>query len=158
MLRGQEIVKNRREIIADLNRALAAELADAYRYRFLALWASGLKAELLAKLFAEMSEHEWAHAGTFMKRIIQLGGRPLQRLSEVEKLSYALYKNPPRDPTNLRAMLEDSLKGEQAAIDFYASMLRKLRETDPLTYHIIRESLEDEVEDEQRLAAMLGKM
>jgi len=158
MLRAQEIVKNRKEVIADLNRALAAELADAYRYRFLAQWAAGLQAELVAKLFAEMSEHEWGHVGKFLKRIIQLGGRPLERLSEVEKFSFAPYKLPPKDPTNLRAMLEDSLKGEQAAIDFYAGMLRKLLETDPVTYDIIREALADEVEDEHRLATMLEKM
>lgn len=157
MLRGQEIVRNRKEIVAALNRALAAELADAYRYRFLANWASGLQADHVARVFSEMSDHEWGHVASFIKRIIQLGGRPLDRLSDVDKITYTPYQAPPKEPTDLRRMIEDSLKGERAAIDFYNRLASYLRDADPITHHLLCEALEDEVEDEHRLASLLAK-
>lgn len=155
MLKGQEIVKNRAEIIQDLNRAAATELAAAYRYRFLSVYASGLHGLEVAESFTEMAKSEWGHVETFLERIVQLGGRPFDKLSDVDKLSYAKYLLPPKDATDWKRMVKDSLESERAAIEFYHNLLKKVHSDDGVTLHLVREVLEDEVEDEHKLAAML---
>lgn len=155
MLKGQEIVKNRAEIVRDLNRAAAAELQAAYRYLYLSKYATGMHGREVAERFAEMATGEWGHVGAFMERIVQLGGTPFQKPAEAEKLSYAKYALPPKDSADWKRMLKESLEGERAAIGFYHGLLTKLNNDDPVTAHIVREALEDEVEDEHKLACLL---
>ncbi|MFQ5662657.1 MAG: ferritin-like domain-containing protein [Terriglobia bacterium] len=154
MLKGQQIVKNRSEIIKELNRAAAAELQAAYRYLYLSHYAAGMHGREVAERFAEMAKHEWEHVSTFMKRIVQLGGTPFQKVSEAEKLSYGRYLLPPKDPTDWKRMLKESVQSEQEAIQFYSDLMEKVH-SDPVTLHLVRETLEDEVEDEHELASLL---
>lgn len=155
MLKGQEIVKKRAEIIKDLNRAAAAELLAAYRYLYLSKYATGMHGREVAETFAQMAKDEWGHVETFLERIVQLGGTPFQKLSEAEKLSYGRYLLPPKDASDWKRMLKDSLEGERAAISFYHELLKKVHNDDAVTAHIVREALEDEVEDEHELASLL---
>ena len=155
MLKGQQIVKNRTEIIKELNRAAAAELQAAYRYRLLSVYATGMHGREVAEKFTAMAQHEWEHAGTFMERIVQLGGVPFDRLSEADKLSYNRVGPLPKDPADWKRMLKESVESEQAAIEFYSNLLGKVRDADPVTHHLVREALEDEVEDEHALACLL---
>jgi len=154
MLKGQEIVKNRKQTIEWLNRAAAAELQAAYRYLYLAHVASGLHGREVGKEFEKMAQSEWAHVSAMMKRIVQLGGRPFERLSDAEKLSYHKLTAPPKDPTDWKKMLKDGIAAEQDAIEFYRGIMGDIHE-DPVTLHLIRETLEDEVEDEHELASLL---
>jgi len=155
MLKGQEIVKNRAEIIKDLNRAAAAELLAAYRYLFLSKVATGMHGREVAEKFAEMATGEWGHVATFLERIVQLGGRPFEKVSEAEKLAFGKYLLPPKDATDWKRMLKDSVQGERDAIEFYHDLLEKVHTNDAVTLHIVREALEDEVEDEHTLASLL---
>ncbi|MBI4467110.1 MAG: hypothetical protein HY656_06775, partial [Acidobacteria bacterium] len=119
MLKGQEIVKNRAEIIKDLNRAAAAELQAAYRYLYLSKYATGMHGREVAEKFAAMASGEWGHVSTFLERIVQLGGRPFEKLADADKLSFTKYLLPPKDAADWKRMLKDSLEGERAAIEFY---------------------------------------
>lgn len=154
MLKGQEIVKNRSEIIKGLNQAAAAELQAAFRYLFLSHYATGLHGQQVAEKFAAMAKHEWEHVSQFMERIVQLGGTPFQKLSEAEKLSFSRYLPPPKDPTDWKRMVKDSLQGERDAIDFYRKLMKVVHD-DPVTNHLVRDILEDEVGDEHDLAGLL---
>lgn len=154
MLKGQQIVKNRGEIIKLLNQAAAAETVAAYYYRYLALYASGLHGRQVAAVFEEMSSSEWEHAKGFMERIFQLGGKPFDKLSEADKVSFSKCPPPPKSPTDWKKMLKNALAMEQDAIEFYRSCMEKIHE-DPVTLHLVREALEDEVEDESTIAALL---
>ena len=154
MLKGQEIVKNRKQTIEALNRAAAAELQAAYRYLFLSEYASGMHGREVAEKFAEMAQGEWKHVSVFLKRIIQLGGKPFDHVTEADKLSFSKYLAPPKDPTDWKRMLKDSIAGEQDAIQFYRDLMGEVHE-DPVTLHLVREALEDEVEDEHELASRL---
>jgi len=155
MLKGQEIVKNRAEIIKELNRAAAAELQAAYRYLFLSKVASGMHGREVAEEFAEMANDEWGHVATLLERIVQLGGRPFEKLTDADKLAFGKYALPPKDPTDWKRMLKDSLQSERDAIDFYHKLMQKVHTDDGVTLHLVRELLEDEVEDEHTLASLL---
>ncbi|MCI0402350.1 MAG: ferritin, partial [Acidobacteria bacterium] len=133
----------------------AAELQAAYRYLYLSQVASSMHGREVAENFEKMAGSEWTHVGTFLKRIVQLGGKPFERLAEADKLSYGNYKAPPKVDTDWKKMLKDSIASEQEAIEFYNDLLERVRDTDPVTAHIVREALEDEVEDEHELASLL---
>ncbi|MCH6553846.1 MAG: ferritin [Acidobacteria bacterium] len=154
MLKGQEIVKNRRETIQALNQAAAAELQAAFRYLFLSHYATGFHGQQVAEKFAASAKEEWEHTSNFMERIVQLGGTPFQKLSEVEKLSFSRALPTPKNPTDWKKMVKDSLQGERDAIEFYRKLMKVVHD-DPVTNHLVRETLEDEVKDEHDLAGLL---
>lgn len=144
------------EIIDRLNQAIAAEANDAYRYLYLAKWAAGLDAPEVAERFAQISLHEWGHLGTFMERIIELGGRPLARTSEFDPHTYAPYQEPPMERTAIREMVEGSLEGERKAILFYQELAAFTKDVDPVTWKMALEALADEVRDEEDLENLLS--
>ena len=155
---AREIVgEARQEIIVDLNRGVAAELNDAYRYLLLSKLAAGLHAPAVASFFADTARDEWRHMGEMIERIIQLGGRPMAGPHEAAELSYASYEPPPGADTDLSRMLEDSLKGERAAIRFYAALFGATKDVDPVTAEMARAQLADEIADEDELEGLLAE-
>ncbi len=153
---GREIVGDAaEEIIELLNKGIAAELNDAYRYTILSKVAEGIHSTDVAGFFAQTAQDEWGHLATLAERVTQLGGRPMESPQESVGLSYAGYHGPPKDPADLRAMLEQSLEGERAAIRFYKDLYDRTLQRDPITAEIARQALIDEVNDEQELERLL---
>ncbi|MPZ79009.1 MAG: hypothetical protein GEV28_00840 [Actinophytocola sp.] len=149
---GQEIVGIHAEEIIDLlNQGIAAELNDAYRYLLLSKLASGIHSGPVADLFARTAADEWHHVGMLMDRVVQLGGEPMTGPADAAGRSYVDYRPPPADPTDVPAMLADSLAGERAAIRFYRTLFEKTRDIDPITAEIARRALADEIGDEDDL-------
>ncbi len=81
MLKGQEIVKNRKQIIEWLNRAAAAELQAAYRYLYLSHVASGMHGREVAENFAKMAQSEWGHVSAMIEAH-RAAGRAAVRAAE----------------------------------------------------------------------------
>ena len=154
---GRQIVGEQAPAIIDeLNRGIAAELNDAYRYLVLSKLASGVHSGEVGDFFARTSQDEWNHAGVLMERLAELGGRPVANPKEAAELSYVDYQEPPKDETDLKAMLEDSLKGERAAIRFYKHLFDTTRDVDPVTADLARQALADEVSDETEIERLLA--
>jgi bacterioferritin len=154
---GREIIGDSvQSIIDDLNRAAAAELHDAFRYQLLAKMAQGMNAPEVSSWFQRTAQDEWGHLGRLIERVVSLGGYPFTRLDQAEHLSYAPYQEPPEDSTDLHKMIEDSLRGERAAIRFYADLFKKTQHTDPVTASLAQSLVADEVSDEDELEKFLG--
>ena len=153
---GREIVGDRADEIVDmLNRGIAAEINDAYRYLLLSRAASGVHSAPVAELFSRTAQDEWGHVAMLVDRVLQLGGEPLASPAEAEQRSYAPYKPPPKDLTDVRTMVQDSLEGERAAINFYRKLFDRTRDVDPVTAEIARKALVDEIGDEDDLERLL---
>lgn len=149
---GQEIVKlNVSELINDLNKGVAAEINDAFRYLLLSKMVSGPGTKELADLFAQMSQSEWNHLGLLVERIVQLNGQPLLRPSVADEYSYTPYIEPPADPRDVRRIVEDSLESERAAIRYWQELYERTQHADPVTALMAAQALVDEVEDEHNL-------
>ncbi len=149
--KGKEMVGSAaKEIVELLNRALADEWLAYYQY-----WAGALvaKGPMRPNVQAELSEHakeELGHADMLAERIIQLGGTPILNPAQWAKLSNCGYDEP-KDPHVLK-LLEQNIKGEQCAIKTYGAMLERIREIkDPITFHLVRKIMEDEVKHEHDL-------
>jgi ferritin-like protein len=143
-------------IIEDLNRGIAAEVNDAYRYLVLSKLAAGIHSSEAAELFARTAEDEWGHVALLMQRVAELGGRPPDSPSDAGELSYAPYQPAPADETDVRLMLEDSLAGERSAIRFYRDLFDRTKDADPVTADIARHALADEISDEDDFERLLA--
>jgi bacterioferritin len=148
--RGKEIVG------MDIDKLLEL-LNKAYADEWLAYWigAKLVKGRMRGVVVAELEEHasdELGHAGMLMERIIQLGGTPVLKPEDWYKETNCGYEAP-EDPS-VEKVLEQNVKGEQCAIDVYQKLIDTVKDKDLVTYNMLVEILEDEVEHEEDLQAI----
>lgn len=140
------------ELIAMLNKAYADEWLAYYQYWVGAKVAVGIPKEAV---IAELTQHaadELRHAGMVADRIIQLGGKPLLEPKDWYKHTNCGYEAP-EDP-NVKALLNQNIKGEQCAISVYKKIIDYTKDKDPVTYDMALKILEDEIMHEEDLEAM----
>jgi bacterioferritin len=155
--KGREIVGiDVSRLVKLLNKAFADEWLAYYQY-----WVGAKipKGPMRGAVAAELEEHagdELKHAGMLTERIIQLGGAPILKPEDWYKQTNCGYETP-EDP-HVKALLKQNIKGEQCAIEAYKALLETVKDKDPVTYNMILEILEDEIEHEEDLQAMLEDM
>ena len=152
--KGREIVgMDVGKLIELLSRAFADEWLAYYQY-----WvgAKVVKGPMKEAVIAELTQHagdELRHAELLTGRIIQLGGTPILKPEDWYKMTNCGY-DAPEDPS-VRVILEQNIKGERCAIDGYNRLLETTRDKDPVTYNIALQILQDEIEHEEDLQALL---
>jgi bacterioferritin len=149
----QIVESNLTELLKDLNAAFADEWLAYYQYWLGAKLARGTEAPLVAKELEEHASEELDHATRLADRILILGGTPLLHPSEWLEHTSCGYSSP-KNP-NVIALLKQNIKGEQCAIAIYNKLLKKLKDKDEVTYHLILDILEDEIEHEDDLQKLL---
>lgn len=150
--RGRQIVENADAVLELLKKAFADEWLAYYQYWLGSKIVAGpMKDAVIAELVQHAAD-ELRHADMITTRIIQLGGTPV-----VSPRAWYDYTNcgyeAPEDPY-VRKILEQNIKGEQCAIDVYNGLLKETREADPVTYNMVLQILQDEVEHEEDLQAL----
>lgn len=139
-----------KELIEMLNKALADEWLAYYQY-----WAGArvVKGPMRPNVESELAEHaneELGHANMLAERIVQLGGVPILNPAEWMKKSNCGYDAP--EDFHVLKILKQNIKGERCAIGVYHKMLEKIKlGNDPITFHMIRKIMEDEVKHEDDL-------
>ncbi|MBN2345612.1 MAG: ferritin [Candidatus Aminicenantes bacterium] len=155
--KGKEIVGvNVDELIKMLNKAYADEWLAYYQYWVGAKVAVGRMRGIIAGELEEHATEELKHAVMLTERIITLGGTPLLTPQDLLKESGCGY-DAPSDP-DTKKLVQQNIKGEQCAIMTYKKILDYVAGKDPITYHIVLEILEDEIEHEEDLEAILADM
>lgn len=151
--RGRSIIGlNVDELIGLLNKAFADEWLAYYQYWIGAKVVMGpMKDALIAELLQHAAD-ELRHADMVAGRIIQLGGVPLLEPRVWYQHTNCGYHVP--DDFHIRKILEQNILGEQCAIDVYSRLLEITREKDPVTYNVVLQILQDEVEHEEDLQAL----
>ena len=138
-------------LIKTLNQAFADEWLAYYQYW---IGAKVVKGPMKEAVIAELTQHaadELRHADMLSLRIIQLGGTPLIEPKEWYQHTNCGY-DAPADPF-VKAVLEQNIRGEQCAIATYKSLLKLTQTGDPVTYNLVLQILQDEVEHEEDLQA-----
>ena len=139
------------KLIGILNKAFSDEWLAYYQYW---IGAKVVKGPMKEAVIAELIQHatdELRHADMLANRIIQLGGTPVTEPREWYKLTNCGY-DAPGDPY-VKAVLKQNIKGEQCAIMTYKKLLKLTEGKDPVTYNIVLQILQDEVEHEEDLQA-----
>ena len=152
--RGREIVgMDVDELIGLLRRAFCDEWFAYHQYW---LGAKLVKGPMKDAVGAELLQHateELLHADMVTMRIIQLGGTPPTGPEQWYKQSNCGYE-PPDDPF-VKTLLLQNIKGEQCAIGVYKKLLDLTKDKDPITYNMVLQILQQEVEHEEDLQALL---
>ena len=151
--RGREIVgMDVDKLLVLLNKAYADEWLAYYQYW---LGAKLAKGPMKDAVIAELTQHaadELRHADMLTLRIIQLGGTPVLRPEDWPKFSNCGY-DAPEDPF-VQKLLEQNIKGEQCAIGVYKALVDLTANKDQVTYNIVLQILQDEVEHEEDLQSL----
>ena len=141
------------KLIQELNKALADEWLAYYQY-----WvgAKVVEGKMSPAVQAELEEHaqeELKHAEMLTKRILQLGGVPILKPEDWYKHTNCGYTAP--DNFCSSSILQQNIEGERCAIGIYQKLIEMTKDKDILTYHMLIEILEDEVEHEDDLEKLL---
>jgi bacterioferritin len=152
--KGRDIIKGDiGQIIELLNKAFCDEWLAYYQYW---IGAQIVKGPMKEAAIAELTEHaadELRHAEMLSLRILQLGGTPVIKPEEWYKYTNCGY-DAPSDPF-VRKIVEQNIKGEQCAITVYNKLAEITRDRDIITYNTAISILQDEVEHEEDLQALL---
>lgn len=152
--RGRQIVGlDVDELLTSLNRAFADEWLAYYQYWLGAKVVKGPMKDAVASELLLHATEELAHAGLVANRIIQLGGKPLTEPKLWYEQSGCGYL-PPADEY-VKVLLEQNIEGERCAISTYDALLKKVEGKDIVTYNMVMTILEQEVEHEEDLQALL---
>lgn len=156
--KGREIVKlDVKELLEDLNRAYADEWLAVYSYTHMAQVVTGRTgAQRVAALLRETAAEELEHQDELAERITQLGGEPLRDAAKLVEASNEGYPTPPKDPTDLGAIIQTVIEAERGAIEVYNELAKKTAGKDPLTYELIIHILGEEVEHEDEFESLIG--
>ena len=136
-------------LISELNSAYCDEWLAYYQYWIGAKVAEGKMAHIVANELTEHAGEELEHAEKLAKRIIELGGTPAISPDLWLKESTCGFFAP-KDP-NALTLLKQNIQSERCAIEVYDKLLHMVQDKDPVTEHLVREILEDELEHEQDL-------
>jgi bacterioferritin len=145
--KGREIVgMDINRVIELLNKAFADEWLAYYQYWLGAKVVAGPMKDALITELMEHAADELRHADMLTNRIIQLGGTPLTTPQQWLEWTNCGYDAP--DDPFVYTILEQNIKGEQCAI-------QEIGFKDPITYNLAVQIMEDEVEHEEDLQALL---
>ncbi|MBM7554119.1 ferritin-like domain-containing protein [Thalassobacillus pellis] len=122
-----------KELIDGLNEDLANEYAASIMYTYNAAVVDGLYYSVLKPFFEGEIADEQSHALYLAEKIKNLGGTPVTQPVEVKQL------------TNVKDMLEEARRAEQATIDRYET---RKKQADELGYTELVVKLEDMIADE----------
>ena len=148
--RAREIIgMNVNELLKLLRAAYSDEWLAYYQY-----WvgAKVVKGPMKDAVIAELMQHaadELRHADMLALRIVSLGGVPVTKPADWYKKTNCGYAAP--DDPYVETVLEQNIKGEQCAITTYSALLKKTRNTDPVTYNMLVQILQDETTHEEDL-------
>jgi len=152
--KGREIVgMDVNELIEMLNRAYCDEWLAYYQY-----WVGAkiTKGPMKESVIAELEQHateELNHALMLSTRIIQIGGTPINNPKDWYTCTNCGYDAP--DDPYIGSVLEQNIMSEQCAIITYQKMLEITEHADPVTYSILLQILEQEIEHEEDLQSLL---
>ncbi len=152
--KGREIVRmDVQRVLELLNKAFADEWLAYYQYWLGSKVVAGpMKDAVIAELLQHAAD-ELRHADMVTTRIIQLGGAPLVSPKQWFEWTNCGY-DAPEDPF-VKRILEQNIGGEQCAISVYNSLIEEVGMKDPVTYNMALQILQDEVEHEEDLQALL---
>jgi len=152
--RGREIVGGEVDkVIELLQKAYADEWLAYYQYW---IGAKVVKGPMKDAVMTELMEHaadELRHADMVAERIIQLGDNPALHPKQWYDMTNCGYDAP--EDADVRPLLDQNIKGEQCAITVYNDLLKFTRDRDPVTYNMVLQILQDEVEHEEDLQSLM---
>ena len=154
--KGREIAKlDHKWMINELSKAYAFEWVVHYYASLASNILSGHRTAVYSEIFKKAAEGEFGHANRLAKRISELGGEPVETLSEMEKLAGFGKVEFPKNRSDTAGYLKVFLKMEQHAIALYNDLANKTHGKDLVTHELAEDLLAEEVAEEEEYENML---
>ena len=115
----------------------------------------GHAAFLLSKELEDKAQESIKHAKKLAERITDLGGAETGDPTEFVMLSPLKRFSMPSSTSDVKVILSYILEQEQKIIRKYGDFMIKIRDKDDLTFHLLREILEDEIRHESEIEAIV---
>ena len=147
--------KNRdgnQDIIRELCVSYAMELETVQNYIANSVWLDGVRSDVIKKALASDVSAEVMHAQQLANRIKTVGGRVPGSLENERNQKFL---QPPKDPTDIVAVIKGVIKAEEAAIDQYNKIVRMCDGRDYVTQDLAVTILGDEEQHRREFIGFL---
>jgi ferritin-like protein len=144
------------KLVDILIRNAAAELTTFYYYTILRVNLIGLEGEGLKQIAEDARIEDRNHFEALVPRIYELGVKLPANMVDFHNMSACPPASLPKDPTDIKAMLEVLLKAEQCALRGYTAVCNMTFGKDHRTYDLALAILHEEIEHESWFAEFLG--
>jgi bacterioferritin len=112
-------------------------------------------ASLLSKELEDKAQESMKHAKKLAERIAELGGTETADPTEFVMLSPLKRFSMPSSNSDVKEILSFILELHQSIIRAYGDFLYRIKDKDDVTYHLLREILEDEIKREREIESVL---
>src|SRR3970282_2809862 len=127
---------NVEELVKKLLRAAAAEFTTDYYYTILRVNAIGFDGEGLKKTIEDARIEDRNHFEALTPRIYELGGALPRDIKDFAKDAACPDAYLPKDPRDMKAMLNVLVEAERCAIRVYTEICNMTAGEDHRTYHL----------------------
>jgi ferritin-like protein len=145
------------ELVKLLVSNAAAELTTFYYYTILRVNLIGMEGEGLKEIAEDARIEDRNHFEALVPRIYELGGKLPDDMKAFHDLSACPPARLPKDPTDIKAMLEVLLKAEQCAVRGYTNICNLTAGKDHRTHDLALAILNEEIEHEAWFAEFLAQ-
>jgi bacterioferritin len=152
----EEYKADRHQIIYELNRLRATEIASFLQYKQHAFMAVSLLSPGLKNDFEAHAATEMKHADMLAERVQQLGGVPIYEPAEIAAQASEMGVQPEQGPTLMDMVVEDLLL-ERQQVAAYTGLVREIGDTDLTTRRILMSILEETEQHASELADYLKR-
>lgn len=140
-----------------LVRNASAELTTYYYYTILRVNLIGLEGEGLKEITEDARIEDRNHFEARVPRIYELGGKLPQGMNEFHDLSACPPAFLPKNPTDVKAMLDVLVKAERCAIGGYNAICNMTFGKNHRTYDLALAILHEKIEHEAWFSEFLGE-
>ena len=131
------------------------EFTAYYYFTNLRMHATGMEGEGIKGIIEDARLEDLSHFESCIERIFQLGGSLPNDAQAFIKMSGCEFLQLPKNPTDIKAILEKCLKAEQGAIVNWDKVCKMTFGKDPATYDIAKDILMEEIEHESWFLELL---
>jgi len=153
---AQEMAPNHESVLPELLRAYADEWFGHYNYYFVSRMVNGPSAESIGAFLRQRSQVALDRADRLASRIIELGGTPVQKLTELVEAATDKPFKLPEDLSDVTALLEAVLDAERTSMRTQSLIYAMARDSDPLTSELALDLLKEAAQGEQQLERLLS--
>ena len=147
---------NRTSLLKQLTRAYADEWFAHYNYQFTANALWGHRSPSTIELLSRKSAEAFARTNRLAERILQLGGQPIAKLTDlIEHATDKPFKLP-KSMADVDGVLKAVLDAERTSLRTYQALYDRTRGKDPVTALLAQEYLAAVVHGEEELERLIG--
>ena len=154
---ARELAQPERSLLDDLVRAYADEWFAHYNYFFVSHTVAGPSSASIGALLRAKSDEALSRAERLAQRVIELGGQPVPKLTQlIEHATDKPFKLP-EDLGDIEGLLRAVLDAERTSMRMHNDLYERTRQNDPVTAALALQLLTETTRGEQQLQRLLAR-